>query len=125
MMDYLINILLLILGLSAGIAAGIIGRRYWLERRTANFNESAANILNEAQKEADAIKKEAILQAKDTLFQMKAEFEKESKEAKRELQLLGKKTSAKRGEPGQEIRGIRQAREYYCPQREGDPATRK
>jgi ribonuclease Y len=91
MMDYLINILLLILGLSAGIAAGIIGRRYWLERRTANFNESAANILNEAQKEAEAIKKEAILQAKDSLFQMKAEFEKESKEAKRELQLLEKR----------------------------------
>jgi len=94
-MSYVIGVVLTILGLLAGIAIGILVRRYWLERRSAKFHERASSILNEAQKEAEAIKKEAILQAKDSLFQMKAEFEKESKETKRELQTLEKRLMQK------------------------------
>ena len=95
MISYLIGVLLLIFGLAAGFAVGILVRRYWLERRAANFHERATNILNEAHKEAEAIKKEAILQAKDTLFQMRAEFEKDSKENKKELQTLEKRLMQK------------------------------
>jgi ribonucrease Y len=91
MINYLMGTVLFIVALAVGVLLGIAVRRYWLERRAANFHERAANIVNDAQKEAEAIKKEAILQAKDTLFQMKAEFEKESKESKRELQALEKR----------------------------------
>lgn len=95
MISYLIGVLLLIFGLAAGLTIGIFVRRYWLEKRAANFHERATNILNEAHKEAEAIKKEAILQAKDTLFQMRAEFEKDSKENKKELQTLEKRLMQK------------------------------
>ncbi len=91
MMSYLIGVVLTILGFLAGIAIGVLVRRYWLERRSAKFHERAAGILNEAHKEVEALKKEAILQAKDTLFQMKTEFEKETKETKKELQSLEKR----------------------------------
>ena len=94
-MSYLIGIILIMLGLFAGIAIGILARRYWLERRSSQFHERASAILNEAHKESEAIKKEAILQAKDTLFQMKSEFEKESKETKKELQVLEKRLMQK------------------------------
>jgi ribonucrease Y len=95
MMSYLVGIILLMLGLFAGIAIGVLARRYWLERRSSHFHERASAILNEAHKESEAIKKEAILQAKDTLFQMKSEFEKESKETKKELQVLEKRLMQK------------------------------
>ena len=95
MMSYLIGIILIMLGLFAGIAIGVLARRYWLERRSSHFHERASAILNEAHKESEAIKKEAILQAKDTLFQMKSEFEKESKETKKELQVLEKRLMQK------------------------------
>ena len=94
-MSYLIGIILIMLGLFAGIAIGVLARRYWLERRSSHFHERASAILNEAHKESEAIKKEAILQAKDTLFQMKSEFEKESKETKKELQVLEKRLMQK------------------------------
>jgi len=67
MISYLIGIILIMLGLFAGIAIGVLVRRYWLERRSSQFHERASAILNEAHKESEAIKKEAILQAKDTL----------------------------------------------------------
>jgi ribonucrease Y len=91
MMDYLLDTVLFIVGLTGGVLLGIAVRRYWVEKRNAQFHERATNIVNEAHKESEAIKKEAILQAKDTLFQMKAEFEKETKEAKKELQSLEKR----------------------------------
>jgi ribonucrease Y len=90
-MGYLLEALLVISGLAGGILLGLAGRRYWVERRIANFQEQARSLLQEARKEADAIKKEAILQAKDGLFQMKADFEKETKETRKELQVLEKR----------------------------------
>jgi ribonucrease Y len=91
MFNYVVNVLFLIFGLSAGVIVGIVIRRYWLEKRTADLHERSDKIISEAQKESEAIKKEAIIQAKDTLLQMKAEFERDSKETKKELQLLEKR----------------------------------
>jgi ribonuclease Y len=91
MMSYIAGIGLLLLGAAGGVAVGVLVRRYWLEKRTADFQRQALAIVDDARKESEAIKKEAILQAKDSLFQMKAEFEKESKEARKELQNLEKR----------------------------------
>jgi ribonucrease Y len=90
-MSYLWEALLIISGLAGGILLGLAGRRYWVERRVAKFQEQAKSLLQESRKEAEAIKKEAILQAKDSLFQMKADFEKETKETRKELQILEKR----------------------------------
>jgi ribonucrease Y len=51
----------------------------------------AKKILDEARKDAEAVKKETALQAKDQLFQMKVEFDKESKERRSELNSLEKR----------------------------------
>ncbi len=58
------NVVIFLLGLLAGAGLGAIARHYWLEKRTQNLQEQAKNILNDARKEAETIKKEAILQAK-------------------------------------------------------------
>ncbi len=89
--DYIIYVALLI----AGTLVGVYLRKKYVERKTETVNELANKIINEAQKSAEIIKKEALLQAKDKFYQTKSEFEKETKETRRELQSLEKRLIAK------------------------------
>lgn len=68
-----------------GILVGFFVRKKLLESRVDSVEKYSQKVLAEAQKEAKSIKKEAALQAKDTLFQMKLEFEKETKDKKEHL----------------------------------------
>ena len=56
---------------------------------------AAARIIEEAKKDAGAIKKEAELQAKDSLLKEKMDFEKEVRETRRELQTFEKRLVSK------------------------------
>jgi ribonuclease Y len=69
-------------GLFVGILCGFLVRKKLVESRIEAIEEYSRKVLAEAQKEAKTTKREAELQAKDTLYQMKVEFEKESKEKK-------------------------------------------
>jgi ribonuclease Y len=60
------------------------GRKAKAETETAT--NTAARILEEAKKDATAIKKEAELHAKDSVLKERAELEKEVRETRRELQ---------------------------------------
>jgi ribonuclease Y len=90
-MEYVSELLFVLLGLLLGAGISLLLRRYWLERQTGRFRDQALEILSEARKEAETIRKEAILQGKDHLFQMKAEFERESRDARKEFQSLEKR----------------------------------
>lgn len=48
--------------------------------------EDAKKILGEAQKEAESKKKEAILEAKEEVHRLRADFDKESRERRNEIQ---------------------------------------
>jgi ribonucrease Y len=87
------SISLLAVGLSGalGVLAGIYLRRMIIESRIDSVENLAKKILDEARKDAEALKKETALQAKDQLFQMKVEFDKESKERRSELNTLEKR----------------------------------
>jgi ribonucrease Y len=56
---------------------------------------AAARIIEEAKKDAGAIKKEAEIQVKDSLIKEKLDFEKEVRETRRELQALEKRVISK------------------------------
>jgi ribonuclease Y len=56
------------------------------EAQTQAAKHSAARIIDEAKKDAAAIKKEAELHAKDSVLKERGEFEKEVRETRRELQ---------------------------------------
>jgi ribonuclease Y len=68
-----------------GILVGFFVRKKIVESRVDSIEKYSKKILAEAQKEARTTRKEAALQAKDTLYQMKVEFEKETKEKKEQL----------------------------------------
>jgi len=77
----------LVVGLIAGVFAGFFARKKIVESRVDAIEKYTKKLLSEAQKEAKTIKKEAVLQAKDTLYQMQITFEKETKEKNEQLSI--------------------------------------
>ncbi|MCX5889217.1 MAG: ribonuclease Y [Deltaproteobacteria bacterium] len=71
-----------------GFAAGFLYRKLVMERNQVGLESLGKKILDEARKEADALKKESKLAAKDQLLQMKMDFEKETHERRQELTQL-------------------------------------
>jgi ribonuclease Y len=62
-----------------------------VERQYDSIRNYSKKIINEAHKRAKALKKDAAIQAKDTLYQMKLEFDRESKEKKEQMAVQEKR----------------------------------
>ena len=73
-------------GFLLGVAAGIIIRRKMLESKVSSSEEYSKKIILDAGRQAETIKKEAELQAKDRLYQLKINFEEETKSRAKDLQ---------------------------------------
>ncbi|HSD95349.1 MAG TPA: ribonuclease Y [Syntrophales bacterium] len=86
-MDFL-PVMIAIAALVAGIAFGYLLRKLITRKELQSSENLSVRIVEEAKKEADSIKKEAILQAKESLLKTKAEFEREARERKAELDKL-------------------------------------
>lgn len=78
-----------------GIVLGYLLRKRISSKIFESSENLSARIIDEAKKEAETIKKEAILQAKDNLLKTKADFEKESKEKRGEIEGLERRLRAK------------------------------
>ena len=81
-----------ILGLCAGLVIGF-GLAFWLKvksltKKVQQADDTARQIVNEANIRAESLLTEAKLEAKEKLFKMKAEFDVETKEAKDELKKI-------------------------------------
>ncbi len=81
----------LLLALGAGLAIGILVYRRITRNKIASAEEYSRKVMLEASKQAETIRKEAQLQAKDRLYQMKLDFEEETKSRKSELQAQEKR----------------------------------
>ena len=78
----------MIVGVAAFVAGFIIA--YWVKgkvssRRIQAAEEEAAHIIKDGKRSAETFLKEAQIEAKDTLFRMKSEFDRETKETRSEL----------------------------------------
>ena len=93
-MDFL-PVIIAIASLIAGIAFGYLIRRIINRKEMQSSENLAVRIVEEAKKEADNIKKEAVLQAKESLLKTKADFEREARERKAELDKLEARLRAK------------------------------
>jgi len=84
----------LVVALGLYVVSLLAGKKSTLEKAHAEARaeaEKAAEILHGARKEATNILKEAALQAKDHLLQVKIDFEKETRDRKNELGQLEKR----------------------------------
>ena len=79
-----------LVGLIAGVVAGVFLRKAIYERDIENAHRQAQRIIAEAQKEAQTRRREAVIEAREQLAEEKKAFEKEAKETRQELIQLEK-----------------------------------
>lgn len=78
-------------GIGLGLLVGFWIRKRMIEKQLDSIRDYSQKIINEANKRAKSIKKEAMLRAKDIFYQMKVDFEKEAREKKEQIQVQEKR----------------------------------
>ena len=84
-MHPIIAIVLIILALAAGAAAGFLYRQNVMEKKIGRTEEYANNLLTEATHKAEEKKKEAILEAKEEVIRLRSELDKEVRDRRNEV----------------------------------------
>jgi ribonucrease Y len=92
------NIFSIVIGLLIGVGLSLV--IVWIRKKQQQTElhlaqNTAARIIDEAKKDANAIKKEAEIHARDGVQQERVEFDKEVRETRRELQALEKRLISK------------------------------
>ncbi len=88
-----ISILLAVTAVGVGI--GYLVRKSIAEAKISSAEEAAKQIIDQAGKNAEALKKEKVLEAKDEVHKLRTEAEKENRERRNELQRLEKRVLQK------------------------------
>jgi ribonuclease Y len=83
------NIFSIVIGVLIGVGSALV--IVWIRKKQQQAElqiaqNTAARIIDEAKKDANAIKKEAEIYARDSVQQERIEFDKEVRETRRELQ---------------------------------------
>ena len=76
-MDWWVLIPVAIVTLAIGLFVGYLYRRNIAEAKIANAEETVAKMIGDAQKKAETIKKETVLEAKEEILKLRNEFDKE------------------------------------------------
>jgi ribonucrease Y len=80
-----------VVGILLGLLFGFWTRKRVVERQYDSIRNYSKKIINEAHKRAKGLKKEAAISAKDTLYQMQLEFDRETKEKKEQMAIQEKR----------------------------------
>jgi ribonuclease Y len=80
-----------VVGILLGLLFGFWTRKRVVERQYDSIRNYSKKIINEAHKRAKSLKKETAIRAKDTLFQMQQEFDRETKEKKEQMAIQEKR----------------------------------
>jgi ribonuclease Y len=82
------EILVALVALLVGAALGYAVNRFLMKDRTARAAEEAGRLVRDAEKQAETLKKESLLEAKDKILQLKQDAEADNKERRKEIQAL-------------------------------------
>lgn len=94
-MDIVSMIIGIAIGLVVGVALGVIVRKIIVEKRRGNAEAQAKEILQNAIRDAESVKKESILSAKEEIIQMKKEADFDVKERRKEVSRLERRVTQK------------------------------
>lgn len=70
--------------LIVGLTIGYVYRRGVAEKKIGRAEDTVNKLIDDAQKKAEAIRKETVLEAKEEVHKLRTEFDKESKERRNE-----------------------------------------
>ena len=110
-----LSVLFIIVAVLAGAVVGYVLKQLFTAKKIKASESLAARIVEESKKEAETIKKEAILQAKENLLKMKADFDQETKEVKNDLEGLERRIRTKEENLDKRIDALSQSRQYAAP----------
>lgn len=82
----LTTIISILLGLFVGAVVGYFIRKSIAEAKIAGAKNAAEQILEDGRRDAEALKKEALLEAKDEIHKLRTEAERDVRERRNELQ---------------------------------------
>ena len=75
-MDYFWYIVLPLAGIIIGALIGYVYRRSVAEAKVGRAEESVRRLISDAQKKAEAVKKETVLEAKEEIHVLRSELRK-------------------------------------------------
>lgn len=93
--DLIIYIGIVVVAMPLGTAIGYIIRKQIAEKKIKSAEIRSAEIVTEAKKAAEALKKEKLLETKEEVHQIRTEVEKENKERRNEIQRLERRNLQK------------------------------
>ena len=85
-MDWWLYIVIGIFGILSGFLVGYAYRRNIAEAKVAKAEDAVKKLYDDAQRKAEEIKKEKILEAKEEVFKTRSEAERENRERRGEVQ---------------------------------------
>ncbi|MDD2751668.1 MAG: ribonuclease Y [Candidatus Omnitrophica bacterium] len=91
----MLNIIIFIVIALIALGCGYLFRRYIAEKKVQDAETQAKQILEQAKKEVQDRRREAELEAKDLLYRMRQDFERETKDRRQEITNLERRLSQK------------------------------
>lgn len=79
------GVIWLIVGIAAGIALGFLAARFLVNASTKRAAQEAETLVSDAKRQAETLRREAIVEAKDEAYKLKQEAQAESKERMKEV----------------------------------------
>ena len=111
----MVPIYVLVIGIVAGLAIGIVAavmiRKFVIEKKIESAKKQARDILEDAIKTAESTKKESIIAAKEEIFQLKKEADFDIKERRKEVSRLERRVAQKEETLDAKLEGIEKKEE--------------
>ena len=111
----MVPIYVLVIGIVAGLAIGIIAavmiRKFVIEKKIESAKKQAREILEDAIKTAESTKKESIIAAKEEIFQLKKEADFDIKERRKEVSRLERRIAQKEETLDAKLEGLEKKEE--------------
>ena len=119
-----IAVVFIFVALIIGAALGYAVNRFLMKDRTSRAAEEAGRLVGDAEKQAETLKREALLEAKDQIFKMKQDAEADNKERRKEITGLENRLAEREASVDRRAESI-DKREHALSSQQGQIAKRE
>ena len=122
--EHMPGIVWLIIGAIVGIALGFVITRYVINASTKKAAQEADDVIADAKRQAETMRKEAVLEAKDQALKLKQEAEAENKERMKEVRAAENRVSQREESLDRRVESL-DAREHQISSMQGQIERRE
>ena len=122
--EHMPGIVWLIIGAIVGIALGFVITRYVINASTKKAAQEADDMIADAKRQAETMRKEAVLEAKDHALKLKQEAEAENKERMKEVRAAENRVSQREESLDRRVESL-DAREHQISSLQGQIERRE